>query len=373
MMKTVRFIHIAGLLLLCVSLLGATAVSAAPSAPRAGASPGRWMPWPTPALTVPGPLMAVATAAENDAWAVGSGGGVYHYNGQSWLAVTSTVTASLQSVYPVGVNTALVMGLASAVDNKPTVLTCTPASCTRDSTVPAVGSLDSIWAVSPTDYWAAGGGGLPGSEFGTILHYNGAWSANLATGTAATVHLHNIQMLSATEGWAVGESTTATGPGTVLRYTSAAGWQEVATNVTFSGPLHGLWFISPTEGWVVGGVLGPNPVILHYKAGASPQWTQETAGPLGAPETLLWYVNMRPDGSGYAAGNDGQILFRDPALGTWQSAFTDPRPPEAPFFGVWLAPSGAPGWAVGGVDGANAGIFARVSPPLATWLPLVTH
>jgi hypothetical protein len=388
-MQTATFLRALVWLLLCVSLLSCAPLNApppapsaplppaptAPSAPAPSAAlpPGRWISWSTPALTVPGPLYAVTTAAVNDAWAVGAAGTVYHYNGQTWLAVSSTVTESLESVYAVGANTALVVGAASPDDNRPAVLTCTPAGCSQDNTVPPVGSLDSIWAVSPTDYWAAGGGGLPGSEFGTIVHFAGGWSANLATGAAAGVHLHNIQMLSAAEGWAVGDSTTVDGPGTLLHYTSGAGWQGVNTSIAFTGSLRGLWFISATEGWVVGGPLGPSPVILHYQASATPQWTREIVTQLGAPETMLWYVDMRPDGSGYAAGNDGQILARDPTLGTWQSVFTDFRPPQAPFYGVWLAPTGTLGWAVGGVDGPDTGIFARYSPPAVAWLPLVAR
>jgi hypothetical protein len=372
-MRIIGVARIAVFLLLCVALLGLTSVSAAPAVPRASAAPGWWLPWSAPTLAVPGPLYAVATAAGDDAWAVGADGEVYHFNGQAWSAVSSTVTAALHSVYPVGANTALVVG-AAAVSNRPAVLACTPAGCARDNNVPAVGLLDSVWAVSPADYWAVGGGGAPGSEFGTILHYTGVWSPNLATGAAAAVHLHNIQMLSAAEGWAVGESATAGGPGTVFHYTSGAGWQAVDTGIAFSGALHSLWFVSPAEGWAVGGTLSADPVILHYRAGAAPQWTREPVASLGAPETLLSYVDMRPDGAGYAVGNNGQILSRDPATGTWRSVFTDPRPPQAPFYGVWLAPDGASGWAVGGVEGRapDAGIFARFSSAV-TWLPLVTR
>jgi hypothetical protein len=141
----------------------------------------------------------------------------------------------------------------------------------------------------------------------------------------------------------------------------------VDPNVAFSGALHGLWFISAAEGWVVGGELSADPVILHYRAGAAPQWTRETVTALGAPETLLSYVNMQPDGSGYAAGNNGQILCRDPTLGTWRSVFTDHRPPQAPFYGIWLAPDGTSGWAVGGAGAPDAGNVrpVRTGSPLA--------
>ncbi len=371
-MTTARLLRVWALLLLCVALLGATSVSAAPSAPSAPLPPGPWVPWPSATSTVPGPLFAVATNTVNDAWSVGAGGRVNHYNGQGWLSVTSPVTQALESVYPVAANLALVVGLALPSDNKPAVLTCTPARCTRDTTVPPVGGLDSIWAVSSTDYWAVGGSGnTPGAESGTILHFTGgAWSPNLATGTAATVHLHNIQMLSATEGWAVGESPTPGGAGTIFHYTGGT-WQPVTTGVAFTGPLYSLWFVSPTEGWVVGGELSPTPVILHYRATATPQWTAETVTSLGAPTTLLWYVNMRADGSGFASGNNGQILYRDPTLGTWASVYSDTRPPLAPFYGVWVAPGATLGWAVGGDEPTGMGVMARFGTPTTTWLPIV--
>ena len=363
----------AALLLLGILVLAASSAAAAPAAP---ASPtiaaGTWAVYTPTGLTVHTPLYAVAAAGPNDVWAAGAAGGVYHFNGTAWSAIPGAPAVDLfgVSLVPGQPNTAVVTGSDELpAGTKPSVvLTCTLTTCTRDMTVPNMGSLDTISAVSPTEYWLAGGGQSPAS--GTILHLkNGVWTGGAVpvTGTIPSVQYHYLQMLNADEGYMVGESATTGGPGTLLHYTTATGWQPVNTGLPFTGPLHGVWFISPQEGWAVGGNLGSTPVILHYLATATPQWSLEGTAALPVPETQLWAVYMNPDRSGYAAGNDGQILYRTSTGTTWQSVFTDPT--QQPLFGVWTTGGGTEGWAVGG---GAAAVFDRMAPTIhQVWLPIV--
>ena len=94
-------------------------------------------------------LNGVTLVSQNDAWAVGEGGGIYHWNGTDWRRVASPTTSTLNAVS----------------------------------------------MVSATDGWAVG-------EHGTILHWNGAvWQTYAAA--PAVDRLHAVAMLSATDGWAV--------------------------------------------------------------------------------------------------------------------------------------------------------------------------
>ena len=96
-------------------------------------------------------LNGVALVSQNDTWAVGEGGDIYHWDGTDWSSVASPTTNTLNAV-----------SLASA-----------------------------------TDGWAVG-------EHGTILHWNGAvWQTYAAA--PAVDRLHAVAMLSATDGWAVGD------------------------------------------------------------------------------------------------------------------------------------------------------------------------
>jgi hypothetical protein len=333
---------------------------------------------------------------------MGSAAQVYHWNGTLWSAVTNTTYLTLEHValIPGVADQAIAVGQNEAYIGEQgsfpgLVETCevtgTIDHCTRDSTVPAtvnptqdqVKELDGASALSATDYWAVGGGGgyAPYPEYGVILHHtaSGWTSVSLsqtlpvttsipATVTLPSVHYWGVQMLSDGEGWAVGDGQNSSAPGTIIHYTPATAavsgtWSLVKTGLTFSGPLHAVWFTSPLEGWVVGGNISTHPVILHYKASATPQWSTEGVSSLPLAvngETQLWAVDMLPDGSGYAAGNDGQVLYRstiDASEGispTWSSVFTDCGSPSSntctypPLYGVSVTPDGKKGWAGGG-------------------------
>jgi hypothetical protein len=301
-----------------------------------------------------------------DVWAVGMSGGVYHYDGAHWSAINSGVTFNLGGVahIPGQSDKAIVVGDNNGAAGPALVLTCSLTGCTRDTTVPAVGRLDSVWATSATDYWAVGGSSATN---GSILHFtNGTWSANQVAGAVPNTHYHMVQFLSNGEGYAVGESPTPSGPGTIIHYTTTTGWQPVDTGLTFSGPLYGVWFISPQEGWVVGGgAISFAPVILHFH---SSTWTAETVTGLPAP-TVLNFVSMNADGSGYTVGESGQILYRTAGSTIWHSNYTDPS--NGTFYGLWLGAGGITGWAVGDTSPAP-GTFsmAHLATP-GLWLPVL--
>ncbi len=102
-------------------------------------------------------------------------------------------------------------------------------------------------------------------------------------------------------------------------------------------------------------------------------------------ETELRSVSMLPDGSGYASGNDGMILYRSAIAAskgispTWNLVYlecgTAPGTCDyPPLNGVSITPNGAQGWAVGGLD-AMPPVFAKMTggtlEQFPVWLPLI--
>jgi len=446
-MKHRWFLRMAASVALAVSSFGLTSALAAPKAPRPRGAPtapagpraprdtGTWTSYPLPSSAAPRWMSSVAISTTDDAWAAGGAvspngatGGtaqVYHFDGTSWSAISNTTYLTLEalSLIPGVAGTILVAGDNEGDGTSPGLVeTCTvtglPNVCTRDMGVPAVDGQDEwvsnlygISALSATDYWAVGGGGgyTPYAEYGVILHHtSGGWNAVPMTqtvplsqtvpltGTVPSVHYWGVQMLSDGEGYAVGDGGDATAAGTIVHYSPATGrWLPVDTGLTITqtrnmGPLHAVSFISPNEGWVVGGNLSTRPTILHYNRTASPQWTMEGVATLPAVvdnQTMLWAVDMLADGSGYAAGNDGQLLYRSPisaTLGytvTWRSVYTDPGPDAGhpnypPLYGLSALPDGSMGWAVGGALNQLPRLLemtkGALSPVPRQWLPFVS-
>ncbi|MCR4316831.1 MAG: hypothetical protein NUW37_10825 [Planctomycetes bacterium] len=149
----------------------------------------------------PPDFKGVYEVSSTSAYAVGTGGKIYHYNGTGWSAMTQSVTTS---------------------------------------------DLYSVHGTSDTDVWACGNAGV-------ILHYNGtAWSASTS---GVTSDLRAIKAWSATQVYATGPGALSPQAPVLIEYTgtswSAAGATPAsngfdlactATNALFGcGPFGTIW------------------------------------------------------------------------------------------------------------------------------------
>jgi hypothetical protein len=143
-------------------------------------------------------LNAVSVLSSSDAWAVGDGATVLHWNGTSWVPVK-------------------IPGLPAAV------------------------YLHAVDALSSSDVWAAGESSAQGGPVTTlILHWDGAaWTRVPSPGPSGThllAQLNYLSMDSAADGWAMGSvSNLQHGTSTSLvAHWNGTSWQQVATSPAFS-------------------------------------------------------------------------------------------------------------------------------------------
>ena len=231
---------VAGLALSALGVTGASASGAAPPARQAAraapartslsvASPGAQL-WAKRAATraaaaaPPGDLTAVSAASPTEAWAVGcktpadvacsSNGKAFadHWDGKTWTA------------FPVPM----------------------PPFVTG-----AVGQLNGVKDVSPTDAWAVGYAGTPGVAL--LEHWDGtAWNRlgapSLGSLTGTNYALNGISGTSATDLWAVG---AAAGQGVILHYNGTK-WARVPSPSDGDTYLQGVVATSATNAWAVG-------------------------------------------------------------------------------------------------------------------------
>jgi hypothetical protein len=222
-------------------------------------------------------LNGVSVLSSSDAWAVGNGSTVLHWNGTRWAPVTiPNLTAYVQ--------------------------------------------LNAVDAVSPSDVWAAGHSFVPGSPQKTlIVHWNGtAWKHVPSPGPSGThlmPFLADLSMDSATDGWATGSVSNAqTGTITNLAlHWNGTSWQQVTSSPAFF--LGAVDAVSPADATAVGsdqtGSHTFTPAAFHWNGtswaltatlppphGVSPS---QLAGPYGLSAdsaTDMWTVGARETSTG---------------------------------------------------------------------------
>lgn len=238
--RPVRVLASAAIGAALIVALGAAAAPAAGAQTRAGAV--------TNDMFV---LNAVSVLSSSDAWAVGDGATVLHWNGTSWAPVT-------------------VPGL------------------------PAEVALRAVDALSSSDVWAAGEAG-PGTAYAPnstlIVHWDGtAWTRVASPGPSALdLTLNSLSMDSATDGWAVGDVYHPNGNTVtpVALHWNGTSWQQAAPDGGFS--FSGVASVSPTDAMAVGshqtGTFAFTPEALQWN-GTS--WTAAPLPPLqGVPASQL--------------------------------------------------------------------------------------
>jgi hypothetical protein len=233
-----------------------------------------------------GHTMGIWGSSTTNVWAVG---GYYdfmtleaaatRYDGSNWSSSAVPADASiLMSVWSSAPNDVFAVGLQGTIVHFDGATWATMASGTIED-------LYGVWGSAWNDVFAVGGGG-------TILHYTGAsWSAMTSP---TTNELRSVYGVDSSHIMAVGAS------GTVVTYGGAV-WALVAPAPT-PNDLHGAWAGSATNAYAV----GSSGTIIHYNGA----WTTMVSG-----STLslkgVWGVGSEV----FAVGEQGAILYYNGA--TW--------------------------------------------------------
>jgi photosystem II stability/assembly factor-like uncharacterized protein len=291
----------------------------APADPPAG----RWQCWTPPGAVPCGYTLSVAGVSATDAWGVSSNGLIMRWDGEAWREAAGPAGVSFTTVTMLSADDGWAVGSAIArwdgvawrlVDspaggwlNAVTMLSAGDGWAVGSAGVimrwdgvawrlvdsPTQQSLYSVSAAGPNDVWAVG-------AEGAMLHWDGMrWIEFSAT----PHHLRSVQMLSPSDGWAVGHR------GTILRW-DGSDWLPVASPTT--DDLYSLSMAGEDAGWAVGGAFHETnstcgtgyytSVLLRWDGVA---WTQ-AAYPVSS---RLFTISMISADSGWAAGQDGAILY----------------------------------------------------------------
>lgn len=176
-------------------------------------------------------LHGVWSRSSSDAFAVGDGGKILHYDGSNWNAETSGTTSSLTGVWGSGSSVFAVGASGTILHNDGTGWTAQSSGTT--------GSLTAVWGASSTDVFAVGYGG-------TILHYDGTSWTPQTSGADGT--LNAVWGSSGNAVFAVGDQ------GTILFY-NGTNWTAQPAGTLID--LRGVWGTSPTNVFAVGVPLPP--------------------------------------------------------------------------------------------------------------------
>jgi hypothetical protein len=133
-------------------------------------------------------LWSVSVVSDTDAWAMGSGGRIVHFDGSAWSR--NTIDTDLHAVDMLNATDGWAVGYNGRIYHY------SGSNWTLHSTTAEGSTLNAVDMLSATDGWAVG-------DYGRIYHYNGSsWYLDKTTTEGST--LYSISMLNATDGWAVG-------------------------------------------------------------------------------------------------------------------------------------------------------------------------
>jgi hypothetical protein len=245
--------------------------------------------------------------SELNAWAVGDGGTIATWNGNSWTTVNSPTTENLHSVVFINAtegwavggssNTGVILHYNGTWGIWNQISMSGNPSDMDTLTAPLYGvTVDSTGTVG----WAVGANGL-------VLGWNGQSWYGFTSVTPNT--LHGVGMVhGSADAWAVGEG------GTIVHWD---GTQWTNVNSPTIRPLYGIEMINATSGWAVGGT-DTNGVILMMSGttwnvqnnidygGAT---NQTTGSPTDTINATLYSVSMNTPDSAWAVGSNGNVLY----------------------------------------------------------------
>jgi hypothetical protein len=217
-------------------------------------------------------LRSVFMLNASDAWSVGQGGTIVHWDGAAWKTVTSPTWSWLQSVYMLDANDGWAVGTEGSIIRW-------NGTAWDSITSPTAENLYEVFMTNASDGWAVGWNGK-------MIRWDGnSWS--MVTGPITT-WLDSVYMTNTTYGWAVGSS------GKIIRWNGTA-WSTVTSPT--SNLLHSVFMVNASDGWAV----GSNGAIIHWDG---TEWNNVTS-----PTTqTLRSVFMINTSDGWAVGDFGTAL-----------------------------------------------------------------
>jgi hypothetical protein len=138
----------------------------------------------------------------SDAWAVGSGGLVEHWNGSAWTDVSSGVTADLYAVWAANSSDVWIVGAAG------TVLRWN-GSALSQMTTNFTQPIYDVHGTGPNDVWLAGEVGIGAGPYTPGLrHWNGS-TLTTVKALGCSTDVYTVYAVSPSDVWAGGSNRTA--------------------------------------------------------------------------------------------------------------------------------------------------------------------
>ncbi len=279
-------------------------------------------------------------------FAVCDQGEIWHDNGTGWSKQSSGTTTRLRSIWCSQQGRIFVAGenglLRYSDDNGTTWLSMTAPSGTP--------TLQSVWGISSSDVYAAGGASGSSTKPPTIIHYDGTNWSTVYSSTYGQPRLQGIWGSSATDIYVVGEA------GLLLHSANGTAWDTVTHGLT-AQTMRGIWGAGDSDIYVAvdgNAVTNYYASILHYDGSV---WDIENiALPEGKSSLKLQDIGGIVSGGRkpvYAVGGDmGTILRRitapvasftlTPPAGTTETVFqfdasasTDEQDPSENLLARW--------------------------------------
>ncbi|MCH7759370.1 hypothetical protein IID20_03370 [Patescibacteria group bacterium] len=171
----------------------------------------------------------------SDGWAVGEGGTIIHYDGTSWLSVSSPTNKELNSIFMVSASDGWTVGEDGIILNYD-----------GSDWSEFIDTGDEVWSdvfmVSASDGWMVG-------DSGRIYHYDGSdWSEFTDTGST---NWQSVYLFASDDGQVVGNN------GDIYKYDGLE-WTSVSSPT--NKRLKTVQMLASDDSWAVGN----SGIILHF-------------------------------------------------------------------------------------------------------------
>ena len=272
-MKFISMISII-ILILSISLLGPTQISASPIN-SADATLGEWSCWDDGTIDpCHDSMYSISMDSSNNGWSVGENGAIFHWDGNKWAKIISPTTSTLNAVEIKDNN-------GWAVGDEGTILRWDGSEWSQQLS-PTDNALFGISLISSTNAWVAGW---------NIYHWDGSGWQQTPTPNNNSVALDMVPASNGSDGWAVGWG------GSILRWNGVQ-WSR------FSSPtrafLEDVVMISHSDGWIV----GSEGTFLHWNGSI---WSAVDFP--GNPFASIWGIDAASTNDVWAIGFDNGGIY----------------------------------------------------------------
>lgn len=234
---------------------------------------------------------AVTFYDENHAWAVGSAGAIYFWNGTQWTALDAGVTSSFKDVHFCDENNGWI------TYGKNVLVTSDGGENWQLSETGSNDYLVGVFLLAPDNGWAFGGGYLRSS---TLVHWDGSAWINV-TPSDIKNYIWDMDFVNAACGWFVGYSN-------ILFCTADSGktWESQQIESS-TGQLYKVDFVNEITGWII----TLNGEIFHTNDGGA-NWIQQYKS-----EDQLSGISFFNEHSGFVLGKSGTLFYTENDGSSW--------------------------------------------------------